>query len=71
VSDMSGTHSFGFDRVFGPNVRQVEVFSEVAKPVVEGNYCIFSNVLRCPQRFQWHSLLLRPDRKWKDFHHGG
>ena len=37
MSDMAGTHSFAFDRVFGPMVRQVEVFSEVAKPVVEGN----------------------------------
>lgn len=41
---MAGTHSFGFDRVFGPLVRQVEVFNEVAKPVVEGklnsNYII-------------------------------
>jgi hypothetical protein len=34
---MSGTHSFSFDRVFGPDVRQVDVFEEVAKPVVDGN----------------------------------
>ena len=34
---MAGTHSFSFDRVFGPNVRQVDVFHEVAKPIVDGN----------------------------------
>jgi hypothetical protein len=33
---MSGTHSFGFDRVFGPIVRQADVFTEVAKPIVDG-----------------------------------
>ena len=33
---MAGTHSFSFDRVFGPQVSQVDIFSEVAKPVVEG-----------------------------------
>lgn len=33
---MAGTHNFAFDRVFGPNVRQFEVFNEVAKPVVDG-----------------------------------
>jgi hypothetical protein len=33
---MAGTHSFGFDRVFGPDVMQVDVFEEVAKPVVDG-----------------------------------
>lgn len=26
VSDMAGTHSFSFDRVFGPLVRQQDVF---------------------------------------------
>ena len=36
VSDMAGTHSFSFDRVFGPLVRQQDVFQEVAKPIVEG-----------------------------------
>jgi hypothetical protein len=34
---MAGTHSFAFDRVFGPSVRQADVFSEVAKPIVDGN----------------------------------
>lgn len=33
---MAGTHTFTFDRVFGPDVRQVDVFEEVAKPVVDG-----------------------------------
>jgi len=33
---MAGTHSFSFDRVFGPMVRQKDVFFEVAKPIVEG-----------------------------------
>lgn len=33
---MAGTHNFGFDRVFGPNSGQVDVFEEVAKPVVDG-----------------------------------
>ena len=37
TSDAAGTHSFSFDRVFGPDVRQVDVFEEVAKPVVDGN----------------------------------
>lgn len=37
VSDMAGTHSFAFDRVFGPAVMQADVFSEVAKPIVDGN----------------------------------
>lgn len=41
VSDMSGTHSFGFDRVFGPDVRQVDVFEEVAKPVVDGKQFLY------------------------------
>ena len=36
VSDMAGTHNFSFDRVFGPLVRQADIFSEVAKPVVDG-----------------------------------
>jgi Cdc6-like AAA superfamily ATPase len=34
---MQGTHSFSFDRVFGPLNRQVDIFDEVAKPIVEGN----------------------------------
>ena len=44
---MAGTHSFSFDRVFGPLVSQVDIFSEVAKPVVEGilNLITFSGVL--------------------------
>lgn len=33
---MAGVHTFSFDRVFGPVVRQVDVFSEVAKPIVDG-----------------------------------
>jgi hypothetical protein len=34
---MAGTHAFSFDRVFGPDVRQADVFGEVAKPIVDGN----------------------------------
>lgn len=37
VSDMAGTHTFSFDRVFGPQVHQKDIFSEVAKPIVDGN----------------------------------
>lgn len=33
---MAGSHTFSFDRVFGPSVRQVDVFEEVAKPIVDG-----------------------------------
>ena len=38
VSDMAGSHTFSFDRVFGPNVIQQDIFNEVAKPVVDGNH---------------------------------
>jgi hypothetical protein len=41
VSDMAGSHSFAFDRVFGPLMRQVDIFNEVAKPVVEGTAYYF------------------------------
>jgi hypothetical protein len=67
---MAGTHSFSFDRVFGPLVSQVDIFSEVAKPVVEG--IIKSLYLfRRAQRFQRDSLLLRLDRLGQDFYYGG
>ena len=33
---MAGQHTFGFDRVFGPHNRQVDIFNEVAKPIVDG-----------------------------------
>lgn len=36
VSEMSGTHNFAFDAVFGPASRQINVFEEVAAPVVKG-----------------------------------
>lgn len=35
---MAGKHTFSFDRVFGPLVRQVDVFQEVAKPIVDGKH---------------------------------
>ena len=43
MSDMAGTHTFSFDRVFGPNNTQGEIFNEVAKPVVDGKFIIRSN----------------------------
>jgi hypothetical protein len=67
---MAGTHSFSFDRVFGPLVSQVDIFSEVAKPVVEGIEK-HHDFFRRAQRFQRDSLLLRLDRVGQDFHHGG
>jgi len=67
---MAGTHSFSFDRVFGPLVSQVDIFSEVAKPVVEG-IVKPDDFFRRAQRFQRDSLLLRLDRLRQDFHHGG
>ena len=33
---MVGTHNFAFDAIFGPDSRQVDVFEEVAAPVVKG-----------------------------------
>lgn len=42
---MAGTHSFSFDRVFGPDTRQVDAFTEIAKPVVEGNQYFYSMVV--------------------------
>ena len=36
MSDMVGTHNFAFDAIFGPDSRQVDVFTEVAAPVVNG-----------------------------------
>ena len=35
---MAGTHSFSFDKVFGPLNSQVDIFGDVAKPIVEGIY---------------------------------
>ena len=67
---MAGTHSFSFDRVFGPLVSQVDIFSEVAKPVVEG-IVKPDDFFRRAQRFQRDSLLLRLDRLRQDFHNGG
>jgi len=67
---MAGTHSFSFDRVFGPLVSQVDIFSEVAKPVVEG-IVKPDDFFRRAQRFQRDSLLLRLDRLRQDFHYGG
>jgi hypothetical protein len=67
---MAGTHSFSFDRVFGPLVSQVDIFSEVAKPVVEG-ILKPHNFFRCPQRFQRDCILLRLDRVGQDIHYGG
>lgn len=34
---MTGAHNFSFDRVFGPEKSQDDVFQEVAKPIVDGN----------------------------------
>lgn len=61
---MAGTHTFSFDRVFGPDVRQVDVFHEVAKPIVDGRNIItvshyFEN--RSYEWFQWYCILLRLD----------
>lgn len=67
---MAGAHSFSFDRVFGPLVSQVDIFSEVAKPAVEG-IINRHDYFRRAQRFQWDSLLLRLDRLGQVFHHGG
>ena len=36
AGDMEGSHPFAFDRVFGPNTQQQEVFDEVALPVIRG-----------------------------------
>lgn len=36
MSDMVGTHNFAFDAIFGPDSWQVDVFNEVAAPVVKG-----------------------------------
>lgn len=33
---MAGSHTFSFDRVFGPNTSQADAFIEIAKPVVDG-----------------------------------
>ena len=35
---MAGTHTFSFDKVFGPLNRQVDIFHEVAKPIVDGMF---------------------------------
>ena len=67
---MAGTHSFSFDRVFGPLVSQVDIFSEVAKPVVEG-ILKPHDLFRRAQWFQRDSLLLWVDRVGQDFHYGG
>ena len=50
MSDMAGTHSFSFDRVFGPDVRQVDVFGEVARPVVDGKSIVVMIVNRTAKR---------------------
>ncbi|CDW78393.1 kinesin motor domain containing protein [Stylonychia lemnae] len=44
---MAGTHSFSFDRVFGPLVRQSDIFTEVAKPVVDGLLNGFNGTVFC------------------------
>lgn len=63
VSDMAGTHTFGFDRVFGPNVRQSDIFGEVAKPVVDGIFIYWRFIiLRSFKWIQWNSILLRSNR---------
>ncbi len=67
---MAGTHSFSFDRVFGPMVRQVDVFNEVAKPIVEGIEKIFTTNYRSPKWFQWDCFLLWLDGFRQDFHNG-
>ena len=36
ASDMVGRHDFTFDACFGPDSRQVDVFTEVAAPTVRG-----------------------------------
>ena len=36
VSDFAGHHQFTFDAIFGPDSKQVDVFQEVAAPVVQG-----------------------------------
>ncbi len=48
---MAGTHSFAFDRVFGPIVRQHDIFTEVAKPVVDGKFPIILYFLH--RAFEW------------------
>lgn len=36
MSDVAGLHTFSFDRVFGPLNSQSEIFTEVARPIVDG-----------------------------------
>ena len=35
---MEASHPFAFDKIFGPNSRQDNVFNEVALPVIKGNF---------------------------------
>ena len=58
MSDMAGTHSFSFDRVFGPDVRQVDVFTEVARPVVDGKFVLVVILIRFIEWVQWNYILL-------------
>jgi len=75
VSEINGTHTFSFDKVFGPNNSQVDIFHEVAKPIVDGKCSVSREIdymfLRRVERFQWNGILLRIDRQWKDFYDGG
>ena len=67
---MAGTHTFSFDRVFGPLVRQVDIFEEVAKPVVDGKLSKLKGH-RGAQRVQRDGFLLRADWQRQNVHHGG
>ena len=44
---MKGTHKFTFDRVFGSEASQAEVFQEVAIPAVDGVLNGYNGTIFC------------------------
>ena len=47
VSDMKGSHKFSFDRVFGSEATQADVFQEVAVPAVDGVINGYNGTIFC------------------------
>ena len=41
------THNFSFDKIFGPNSSQIEVFDFAAKPVIRGVLDGFNGTILC------------------------
>ncbi len=70
-------HTFSFDRVYGPESSQQEVYENTARGAVQSvlevsclSLCIYLKKLDSYTGIQLNHTCIRSDRDWKDLHNG-